>query len=131
MIKFNLETKFNNFRKDVHQMNIKAATFLHRPQIFSRSQKPFLTTLFIFTSIFEDFNIGVIHVKLKNWTTTTRFPRTSNKLHFILNETDNLEQKRRRNYEVGESRGRRTDGSQPNQGSNGGGSNGGMEMDGN
>ncbi|KAL7072260.1 hypothetical protein ACQ4LE_008986 [Meloidogyne hapla] len=160
MIKFNLETKFNNFRKDVHQMNIKAATFLHRPQIFSRSQKPFLTTLFIFTSIFEvlishliladlnqklseppnlrvvqqrtapdNFNIGVIHVKLKNWTTTTRFPRTSNKLHFILNETDNLEQKRRRNYEVGESRGRRTDGSQPNQGSNGGGSNGGMEMD--
>nr|CAD2133605.1 unnamed protein product [Meloidogyne enterolobii] len=140
-------------------MKLKVSTSINYPQISSRSQKSFKTTLFIFILFFEvlinhlllanlnqklpepqnlrvvqqrtapdNFNIGVIHVKLKNWTTTTRFPRTSNKLHFILNDTEQ-QQKRRRNYEVGESRGRRTDGSQPNQASNGGGGSGGMEME--
>ena len=91
-------------------------------------------TIILCKNAFVDFNIGVIHVKLKNWTTTTRFPRASSKLVFILNDTDNLEQqhKRRRNHnEVGESRGRRTEGSQPTHGSSGGGSSSWMKMDGN
>ncbi|KAF7639823.1 hypothetical protein Mgra_00000743 [Meloidogyne graminicola] len=146
-------------------MNQSFASQLYFPQISERSQKLFLSKLFIFAFIFEvlnnciiladneqklsdhetpnlkvfqqkntpdNFNIGVIHVKLKNWT-TTRFPRISNKFHFILNETDNLEQlnkRRRNNNEIGESRGRRTEGSQPNRGNNEGSSSSGrMEMD--